>query len=59
MFIMLGWICFMILVAVLSSGLGYLAYGFSVMMGFGRVAPVALGILAAALVLVSFFFVSI
>lgn len=56
---MLGLIGWVALVAIFSACMGYLAYGFSVIIGLGRLAPVVLGILAAALVLVSFFFVSV
>lgn len=56
---LIGWIVFVVLVAIFSACMGYLAYGFSVIMGLGRLAPIILGILAAALVLVSFFFVSV
>lgn len=56
---LIGWIVFVVLVAIFSACMGYLAYGFSVMMGMGRLAPIVLGILAAAFMILCFIFVSV
>lgn len=56
---MLGLIGWIVLVAIFSACMGYLAYGFSVMMGMGRRAPIVLGILAAAFMILCFIFVSV